>query len=79
MAKMHDCQNLMKRGKCDEWIMKTFRTEESSDMEDHEMEGNLIKADEICAGCANFLMKKPAPEQHSGTHQLLKKGKLIIS
>ena len=79
MARMHDCQNLMKEGRCDEWIMKTFRTEESAGMEDHEMEKSLERADAICSACAQFLERKAAPEQHSGTHQLLKKGKLVIS
>jgi len=79
MARMHDCQNLMSEGKCDAWIMKTFRTERSADMDTHEMEKSLERADEICSACAHFLKKKPSPEQHSGTHQLLKKGKLVIS
>jgi hypothetical protein len=78
MAKMHDCQNIMKEGKCDEWIMSHFRTGENADIESHELEERLKRADEICAECKHFLKKKAAPEQHSGTHQLLKKGKIVI-
>lgn len=79
MAKMHDCQNIMKEGKCDEWIMNHFRTDENGEIESHVLEERLAKADEICAECNHFLKKRAAPEQHSGTHQLLKKGKLVIS
>ncbi len=76
---MHDCQNLMREGKCDAWIMSHFRTGDNGDIETHVLEERLARADEICAECIHFLKKKAAPEQHSGTHQLLKKGKIIIS
>jgi hypothetical protein len=68
----------MEEGKCDEWIMTHFRTGESADIESHEMEERLRRADEICAECGYFLKKRAAPEHHSGTHQLRRKGKLVI-
>jgi len=78
MAKIDECQNFLMEGRCHSWIIDHFKSGEYSGNKDHTKKEQIEKADKICSKCPNF-KKKDSPESHSATHQLFRKGKLVIS
>jgi hypothetical protein len=78
MARMDECQNFLVEGKCHTWIIDHFKSGEYSGNKGQPDKEQIEKADKICSDCPNF-KKKDSPESHSGTHQLFRKGKLVIS
>ena len=78
MARMEECQNFLVEGRCHTWIIDHFKSGEYSGDKDRPEKEQIEKANKICSVCPNF-NKKDSPESYSGTHQLFRKGKLVIS